>query len=166
MRPTINDILSSVLWTFERKIMPSLEGDDARSAAFTVRNLISYCINSSKFERENLLTDRAELALLLRAISDLFKNAASSFGEAAKITSLCALALAPVQESDDDPLVVEVAAMTASLDAILSLLQREAGHLSGVEGYSKLRSEIRDYLTRQLDRQGAIISESFTGPRR
>jgi hypothetical protein len=169
MRPRADEVLQSIIWTYDEHILPNVQGDFPKSLALTVSNLLRHVALRMEHEAPALIEDNAEVREVLRevaAYANTLKPAPDSLqallpklaaaGEAKAVNGYLSL----------NDLVVEADALRTLLDDALKALQEHRDALAGDARYQALRDRIRTYLDHQIKRQSIWIREAFTVDRR
>jgi hypothetical protein len=161
LRPRADEILRSVLWSFEEFVAPDLRDPYAISVGHTIVNLLRHLALRVELEPPALFTENAELRELLTAITAY----ARAVGLAGLVEDVeAALAAAPASEYPsashlgDDALILR----GALARAIRALQAAQSEN----DDYVALRARIRAWIGRQLEREAEWIVPAFSGIRR
>lgn len=156
MRPHADEILQSVIRTFDDEVIPRVDDPDAKGLCNTISNLLRHVLLRMETEPAVLHADSADLARLLARIDGFFGRAderPAAPGANAEIPTVRDL------DAHNDRLRRE-------LERDLATLQRDRADLRQRVDYAPLRAEIRAYLDRQLTREAGWIDPAFTRARR
>ncbi len=168
MRPRTDEILRSLLWTFDEWIEPETTTPFARSLALTMGNLMRHVILRVELEGDLLFEDNRELRQLLARIAGYAQG--EDRGLAALGDRISGALAARYWGGDVYPsvarLVEEATALRWALTDAIRELQARRARLGESQDYRDVRRDIRDYLGRQLDREGKMIEPAFVGERR
>lgn len=167
--PTATDLLRNIDATLVEKIEPSLTDLTGLSALATVRHLLNFVRIRIEQEGQHLADDISALRSLLARVADYFRSVVEEDAAAAIDRALAeANAPDPGHYRSLDDLAVEVGRLREALHQGLSHLQSLRSPLGDTSGYRTIRALIRDYMTRQIEREGEMIAPAFfgRGPRR
>ena len=165
MRPTADEVMETVLSTFDEHILPNVAPGLPNSLAITTRNLLRHVQLRLRLEAKALWEDNEELRLLLAAIAD-YAGDAEDLAELAHDITTGAAAAAAVGFRGLAELSDEAGRLRWILSRAIEGLQ-QARQIHGREhAYLTLRARVRTYLNHQLDREAAWIEPAFVGPRR
>jgi hypothetical protein len=152
--PDVDDLLASILDTFERYVAPAVDDEYAVSLCLTIGQLLRSVRARIAHEGDALAADNAELRTLLHELRPVLDGATPA---ATALTEVDTRALAPDQYVDPGLLRAESARLRGLLvTCIEALPDREQPE----------RAAIREYLRHHLDRQRPWLVDAFTGPRR
>ncbi|MBI1179426.1 MAG: hypothetical protein GC201_02645 [Alphaproteobacteria bacterium] len=171
MRPRTDEILRSVLWTFDEWIVPEATTPFAKSLTLTMGNLLRHVTLRVELEGDLLFEDNRELRAVLGRVADYAERATV---EQLALGDLCMHLNVVLGRTfwggDVYPsvarLVEEAMALRGALSDALRVFLARRDVLRDDAGYQVLRREIRDYLGRQLQREGQMIEPAFTADRR
>jgi hypothetical protein len=162
LRPRSDEILRSVLWSFEEFIVPELSDPYAISVGHTITNLLRHLALRVELEPPALFAGNAELRELLADIAAY----ATAAGGAALADDL-ERTLAATTPASDYPsasrLTDDALALRGALDRAIRALQ--AAPSESAE-YLELRARIRQWVGRALAREAEWIVPAFSGVRR
>ena len=165
MRPRVDEVLTAILSNFENDILPTIADPLAKSYSYTVANLLRHAILRLELEPQALATDIHELDLLIAQISSFVSTTASQYDFAAFNNSL-----GNIEDTFPSGSTLELGRLRNqrldALDKALTGFFQNRAELTGLQGYARLRTQIRDYMRRQLNREATWITTAFTGPRR
>lgn len=166
MRPDCHTILDSVIASLETYVLPKVEDDFAISILKTTGNLL----------RHVQIRIAEEPALLHEDLNDLMETLADIHARVRGAPELQeALGLSDLSDTRDGPdgqfvgldvLQLRWDASNHDLDVILQRLSAVRARFAGDEAYLSIRTAIRAYLARHLNREERLISPAFTGGRR
>ncbi|WP_051071293.1 hypothetical protein [Ilumatobacter coccineus] len=152
--PTTDEVLGSILWTFENQITPAIDDDFAVSAARTVTNLLRHVRARVQLEGKGLAEDNAELRAVLGAVQ--IHPEVGPLMEVAAV--LDAPPVAPEPWPSVEALVDEAERLRLALDAVVR---------SGVVGSdASLAARVDGYMARHLGREAQWAVDPFIGDRR
>ncbi len=161
LRPRSDEILASVLWSFEEFIVPELSDPYAISVGHTITNLLRHLALRVELEPPALFAGNAELRELLADIAGYARAA----GPAELADDLGrTLAAAPASDYPSaSRLVDDALALRGALDRAIRALQAAP---SDTEEYLNLRARVREWIGRALAREAEWIVPAFSGIRR
>lgn len=174
MRPRADEILRSVVATYEEYILPEVSEPFARSIALTLANLMRHVALRIEQEGPDLDADNEELRQLLSRLhryccsagedrlADLERWIADVSTPAGVSTPG---APGPAYRNLAD-LIDEATELRWVLQKGIRLLESLRPELGGSPEYEEIRSAIRRYLKSSLAREMALIVPAFTGERR
>ena len=169
MRPRADEVMQSIIATYDEHILPNVQGELPKSLALTVSNLLRHVALRMEREAPALVEDNAELREVLLAIS-AYVSSLSAAPEALKgLPSAIkgAANVAPVAGYVSlNALVEEADKLRTLLDTALKALQVNRDAVGATAEYQAVRNRIRDYLNSQIKRQSLWIREAFTIERR
>jgi len=152
VRPRADEVLDSVIWTFDTYIAPEVHEPYASSRTLTLAQLLRHVRARIRGEGDALWEDNRELRQLLAELQGGLAPALS-----ADVAQTLSASLRP---PDVYPsllrLTEEATALRGALDRILRALPDDAPE----------RQRIRSYLGAQLTRQQPWLVDAFDGPRR
>jgi hypothetical protein len=169
MRPRADEVMQSIIWTYDEHILPNVQGDLPKSLALTVSNLLRHVALRMEREAPALIEDNAELREVLggigrylttlKAVPKTLQQLRSALDDAGTPQPVNGYVspLALTEEAD---------ALRTLLDKVLKALQAHRDALRDTHGYHTTRNSIRDYLNHQIERQSRWIREAFTIERR
>jgi hypothetical protein len=165
MRPTADEVMETVLATFDEHILPNVAEGLPSSLAITTRNLLRHVQLRMKLEAKALWRDNGELGALLAAVADYAAATADLTDLAAEIGRDVAAAR-PTGFQDLADLASEAEQLRWTLTRAIERLQQARPAHRDEAAYTNLREQIRTYLRHQLEREAAWIEPAFVGPRR
>jgi hypothetical protein len=161
LRPRSDEILRSVLWSFEEFIAPELSDPYAISVGHTITNLLRHLALRVELEPPALFAGNAELRELLADIAGYARAAGQ-----AELADDLERTLAQ-QPASDYPsvsrLTDDALALRGALDRAIRALQAAP---SESEAYLDVRARIREWIGRALAREAEWIVPAFSGVRR
>jgi hypothetical protein len=169
MRPRADEILRSVVATFDTYIAPEVRDPFAQSLALTLSNLMRNVALRIGLEGQALFDDNAQLRGVLEHIrvyvdgrlDDRFAACTKEIGEALRREHYgpgVYPSLALVTEEATD--------LRWTLQHAIRELEAARPELGEEPEYEELRREIRRYLRASLEREMAFTVPAFTGERR
>lgn len=162
LRPRSDEILASVLWSFEEFIVPELSDPYAISVGHTITNLLRHLALRVELEPPALYAGNAELRELLADIAAY--AGADGRTELAEDLEATLEATTPATDYPSiSRLTDDALALRAALDSAIRALQAAP---SETEEYGALRARIREWIGRALDREAEWIVPAFSGIRR
>ena len=162
LRPRSDEILASVLWSFEEFIVPELSDPYAVSVGHTITNLLRHLALRVELEPPALFACNAELRELLVDVAG-YARAAGLTELAEDLETTLAAATPPSVYPSISRLTDDALALRAALDRAIRALQAAP---SESEEYLELRARIRDWIGRALAREAEWIVPAFSGIRR
>lgn len=168
MRPRTDEILLSLLWTFEKHIAPEVQSDYAKSLTLTMGNLIDHVRLRVRHEGELMYEERAEIRRLLSVIAAFARSISGpewatlvqAIEDALQGTASGAAYLSTIR------LTEQLTVLRAALSRALVQLQDGRPNLESLPDYRRIRADIRQHLARTLDREGSLIEPAFVRDRR
>ena len=173
MRPRADEVLNSVIWSFDTYITPELEEPFNHSLALTIGNMLRNVLERIESEGQSLFDSNRELeSVLLRAKNYINKNTDASKNNELKILP------ARIEEAIEKQFWTEeeypslervtekATLLRASLVEVIEGLQNAKNDLGEDEEYKELRVQIRHYLKNQLAREAKWSTEALQGLRR
>ncbi len=173
MRPRADEVLTSVIATFDEYLKPELTSPFAKSLALTVKNLLNHV--KLRIEREGpaLFEDNRDLRALLSRIYDhllIWEQTGESKGFKEIEVEIKGVLKQTFYGPLDYPTLValteEATALRWALTHAIQALQENRETLKEDATYRELRQRIRDYLSLQLKRESMWIDDAFQGDRR
>jgi hypothetical protein len=162
LRPRSDEILRSVLWSFEEFIVPELTDAYAVSVGHTIVNLLRHLALRVELEPPALYAGNAELRELLADVAAYAR--VSGADDLAEDVESTLVAAAPVSDYPSaSRLADDALALRGALDRAIRVLQ---GAPSEAAEYLALRARIRDWIGRALEREADWIVPAFQGIRR
>lgn len=171
MRPRTDEILKSLLWTFDEWIVPDVTTPYAKSLTLTMGNLLRHVILRVELEGDLLFEDNRDLRAVLGEVGGFIEGLKPVPDGLSGTGAEIAAALGQEYHGGDvypsvARLVEEATALRWVLVHAIDALQGARDALSDDSAYLAARQAIRDYLGRQLDREGTMIEPAFTADRR
>ena len=173
MRPRADEVLKSIIATFEQYLQPELTTPFAKSLALTTQNLLRHVLLRVEREGAALFEDNRELRTLLAQVDSYL----SALPEDQWLESFSAMRT-EIKDSlvqqfygpNDYPSVIllteEATALRWTLTHAIQTLQNARDPLGKDPQYIEIRQDIRAYLSHQLKREATWIDEAFIGERR
>lgn len=169
MRPTPEEVLKSISYTFDNLIRPDPAGALAHSYSLTVSNMLRQLMLTMKHEERAISEDTVELRDALGK-AGAWLDANDAGGDAArKVAAALALTVDPVEpaHSARDNWRALRGALEAAIKRMQALRDQHGGqHGDRSDDYKAVRQAMRDYLDRSLDREKILIDGAFTLARR
>lgn len=150
MYPDVDDVLASVIDTFERYIAPAVDDEYARSLSLTVAELLRSMRARVAHEGEALFTDNARLRTVLADLRPMVPGDVRAAIDEALAVRVEGYPSVPRLQG-------EALALRAALVACIDALP-DAHHPG--------RRAARAYLTDELRHQEPWLLHAFVGPRR
>ena len=173
MRPRADEVLNSVIWSFDTYITPELEEPFNHSLALTIGNMLRNVLERIESEGQSLFDSNRELeSVLLTAKNYINKNTDASKNNELKILP------ARIEEAIEKQFWTEeeypslervtekATLLRASLVEVIEGLQNAKNDLGEDEEYKELRVQIRHYLKNHLAREAKWSTEALQGLRR
>ncbi len=173
MRPRADEVLNSVIWSFDTYITPELEEPFNHSLALTIGNMLRNVLERIESEGQSLFDSNRELeSVLLTAKNYINKNTDASKNNELKILP------ARIEEAIEKQFWTEeeypslervtekATLLRASLVEVIEGLQNAKNDLGEDAEYKELRVQIRHYLKNQLAREAKWSTEALQGLRR
>ena len=173
MRPRADEVLNSVIWSFDTYITPELEEPFNHSLALTIGNMLRNVLERIESEGQALFDSNRELeSILLVAKNYITNNTDASKNNELKILP------ARIEEAIEKQFWTEeeypslervtekATLLRASLVEVIEGLQNAKNDLGEDEEYKELRVQIRHYLKNQLAREAKWSTEALQGLRR
>lgn len=164
LRPTPEEVLQSISYTFDELIRPDPAGALAASYSLTVSNMLRQLMLTMKHEERAIHEDTGEIRAVLREALDWLDAHDAGSDAAGQVKAALGLAVDPVtsaQSSRDN-----WRKLRAALEAAIVRMQAlRPGHRDSAD-YRAVRQAMRDYLDRSLDRETILIDGAFTLARR
>ena len=173
MRPRADEVLNSVIWSFDTYITPELEEPFNHSLALTIGNMLRNVLERIESEGQSLFDSNRELeSVLLTAKNYINKNTDAYKNNELKILP------ARIEEAIEKQFWTEeeypslervtekATLLRASLVEVIEGLQNAKNDLGEDEEYKELRVQIRHYLKNQLAREAKWSTEALQGLRR
>ena len=173
MRPRADEVLNSVIWSFDTYITPELEEPFNHSLALTIGNMLRNVLERIESQGQSLFDSNRELeSVLLTAKNYINKNTDASKNNELKILP------ARIEEAIEKQFWTEeeypslervtekATLLRASLVEVIEGLQNAKNDLGEDEEYKELRVQIRHYLKNQLAREAKWSTEALQGLRR
>jgi len=150
IHPDVDDVLASVIDTFERYIAPAVDDEYAKSLSLTVAELLRSMRARVAHEGEALYDDNAELRALLATLHPMVPT--------------------DVQAEIDTALAHRVEGYPSVPRLQQEALALRAALVTCIEALPDIdhpgRQAVRTYLTHELARQQPWLIHAFVGPRR
>jgi hypothetical protein len=164
LRPTPEEVLTSISYTFDTLIRPDPGGAMATSYALTVSNMLRQLLLTMRHEETAIASDTLELRQVLDRAACFLATVECDAESVAEINS--ALALVPASPA-------AAAAARENWRSLRGVLQRTIARLQSLrcsygaqDEYGAIRQAIRDYLDRSLERERILLDGAFTIARR
>jgi hypothetical protein len=165
MRPTADEVMETVLWTFKEHILPNVAEGLPSSLAITTLNLLRHVQLRLRLEAKALWEDNAELRVLLAAVAG-YGEATPDLNDLAETIRRETAAATLTGFPDLAEVSQEAERLRWTLTRVIARLH-EARDAHGEEPASlALRDGVRTYLNHQLSREATWIEPAFVGARR
>jgi hypothetical protein len=161
LRPRSDEILRSVLWSFEEFIVPELSDPYAVSVGHTITNLLRHLALRVELEPPALFVGNAELRELLADIAGYARAAGPA--ELADDLDRTLAATPPSEYPSASRLADDALALRGALDRAIRALQAAPSESAQ---YLALRASVREWIGRALAREAEWIVPAFSGIRR
>lgn len=170
MRPRADEILHSVIATYEEYVLPEVRDPFARSVALTTANLLRHVNLRIQHEGPALAADNAELRALLAVVRSFLHDVGGEGDVTSLLVDLDAIGDArttgPAAYPTLTDLIDDATDLRWLLQRAIRLLEGRRAELEPNPAYGPLRRDIRRYLRASLEREGALVVPAFTGERR
>lgn len=173
MRPRADEVLRSVIWTYDTYLAPQVEEPLARSLSLTVGNLLRHVLVRVEREGAILFEDNRALRELLDSIRAFLRSPAAvdaAVGGPDLLDEIDGVLAGEYHGPDVYPslalLAEEAADLRGAADRALRALRAARPALGDDEDYRATRAAIRVYLRDHLLREMPLVAEAFTGDRR
>ena len=164
LRPTPEEVLKSISYTFDTLIRPDPAGAMALSYSLTVSNMLRHLLLTMQHEEAAITGDTGEL----RQVLDQALRFLNAVGGSPAMVSAIKQAL---DATYSGPAPAKWA--RENWRALRGTLQTTIEHLQGLrdqhgkrDDYRAARQAMRDYLDRSLERERILIDGAFTLARR
>lgn len=164
LRPSPEEVLTSISYTFDNLIRPDVREGLAGSYSLTVSNMLRQLMLTMKHEEKAITEDSAALRAVLAEASTFLTAQSAADPVAAAIDAALA-------QRYDGPEPAHWA--RAHWRTLRGVLEQAITHLQSLRGahgdradYRAVRQAIRDYLDASLDREKILIDGAFTLARR
>ncbi len=168
MTPTVAQILDSVSASLDEHVRPVVTDPYARSVLLTIDNLLRYAAIRAEREAELLAEDNDDLAAVLARMAALL--AADASQSAALAAALAATHAEIGTAVEGFPSVARLSQratrLRTRLDELLAALIAAREPLGQQPGCREARNLARDYLSRMLRRNAALVDPAFVSDRR
>lgn len=164
LRPTPEEVLASISYTFDELIRPDPAGALATSYSLTVSNMLRQLMLSLRHEERAIHEDTAELRAVLGEALDWLEAHDAGGDAGATVAAALALTIDPVtpaRSARDN-----WRTLRAALEAAIIRMQALRDAHCASAAYRAVRAAMRDYLDRSLDREKILIDGAFTLARR
>ena len=171
MRPRADEIIDSVVKTFEQYVVPEVEDPYAKSLSLTMANLMRLVKQQIEHEGPLLYADIEDLRSTLTEVR-AYLGSQTELGErfAVQIADLDRVLAEPSFLPDVYPTLAavgrEVDRLKWALQHALIALDRARPDLGDAADYQAIRTRVRQYLRRSIEREGQLVLPAFTGERR
>jgi hypothetical protein len=170
IHPTTIDLLRAVEGNIESKVEPGVTDLAAQSALATIKHVVRHVRIRIEREGQVLFDDiAASRSLLPQLREDLAQGDAAAAALAAAIGEGIPREFRPQGRYPDLVSVAEEARFLREMvHQALQILIGQSDHRADDPKYNKLRADVRDYITLQVERQSPLVELAFTGfgPRR
>jgi len=171
MKPDTAEILDSILWSLQTYVKPEIQSPFANSVLMTVENLLRHVKIRQKLEVPLLLEDNRDLEDVLEKLRNDLRAHPQLSGILKKELEeiqVCLQNSQSIQENVPSAVSLDQRsdALRNVLDELLKALSAIRKEYSGDHTYRAGRQQIREYISRSLQRDGQLITPAFTGGRR
>ena len=164
LRPTPEEVLASISYTFDELIRPDPASPLAISYSLTVSNMLRQLQLTMRHEERAIHVDGEALRAVLREALDWLEAHDEDGSANALIASALALKADPVTPAQAAR--THWCALRRALEAAIKRMQAlRDTHGVGAD-YKAVRQAMRDYLDGSLDREKILIDGAFTLARR
>lgn len=164
LRPTPEEVLKSISYTFDELVRPDPAGVMAHSYSLTISNMLRQLMLTMRHEERAISEDTIELrAALEKAHGWLAANDAGGDAGAVVVKAL-ALAIDPMEPAHSAR--HNWRELRAALEVAIKHMQALRPAHGDRDDYKAVRQAMRDYLDRSLDRETILIDGAFTLARR
>lgn len=171
MRPRADEIVNSVVRTYEQYVLPEVDEPYARSLGVTIANLLR--LVKLRIEQEGPLAyaDNHDLRGTLAEVAD-YLGSEPGLRErfATSLEEIDAVLHRRFRSAEEYPTLAsvddEATALRWPLQRVIRALDAAKADLGGHAAYDAIRVRIRQYLRRSIEREGQLIMPAFTGERR
>jgi len=168
VRPRADEIMASVVATFEEYIVPEVDEPFAQSIALTLSNLMRLVRLRIQQEGPMLHADNVDLRATLAEVGSYMRGADGRFAEL--VVEIDDVLAAPNMPVDEYPTLAwmddQATTLRWILQRALEALDAARADIGTNDDYATIRQRIRQYLRRSVEREGAVILPAFTGERR
>lgn len=164
LRPTPEEVLRSISYTFDNLIRPDPSSALAVSYSLTVSNMLRQLLLSLQHEEELVAEDTADLRRVLDDIRLFLERVETDSTTARKISD--ALTDVPTGIALSKAAREYWRTLRWALEDAIKHLHGLRQDFGDIPEYRAVRQTIRDYLDRSLDRENKLIEGAFTLARR
>jgi len=164
LRPTPEEVLKSISYTFDELIRPDPLSPLAVSYSLTVSNMLRQLLLSLQHEEGLITEDTAALRTVLEQARDFLQRHSSKSITLERISG--DLAVKPDGAAPAKAAREHWRALRWTLEDTINHLQEMRNKFAEDPAYRDLRQSIRDYLDQSLERENTLIAGAFTLARR
>jgi len=164
LRPTPEEVLKSISWTFDNEIRTKPADPLAVSYSLTVSNMIRHVLLCMQREEGLIVIDTAELRAVLAQAQGFLAGKGNDEMAAKRIED--ALAVKPASDAPSQRARENWRALRWAVEDAIKVLRGIRDRFAKDSDYLAVRKAIRDYLDRSLNRESELIREAFTIARR
>lgn len=164
LRPTPEEVLKSISYTFDNLIRPDPGSGLAESYSLTVSNMLRHLLLTMQHEERAITEDTVELRDALgkaRAWLDAHDGGSDAVTTVANALALTVDPIEPAHSSRDN-----WRALRGALETAIKRMQTLRDQHGSQDDYRGVRGAMRDYLDRSLNREKILIDGAFTLARR
>lgn len=168
LHPRSDQILLSILASFEEFVVPELEDPFAVSVGHTIRNLLRHLALRIELEPPALYELNEELREVLADVAAYARgsSAAALAGLAGELDEALAAVRPATAYPSPSTLTAHAVVLREALDRALKALQAARPEAGDDPAYRGLRERIRAWIAHALEREAAWITPAFEGIRR
>lgn len=164
LRPTPEEVLKSISYTFDNLIRPDPASGLAHSYSLTVSNMLRHLLLTMQHEERAITEDTVELRAALGEAGAWFDANDAGSDAAGKVSAALALTVDPVEPAHSSRR--NWRELRGALEAAITRMQVLRDRHGAGADYKSVRQSMRDYLDRSLDRETILIDGAFTLARR
>lgn len=170
MRPSATQIINGIKWSFETQIAPRLDDKQSQSTARSILSLLDHLYVRVASEGQLLSEDNQDKKALFRELLNVLEPTRAATVAAGLAAALTDMNEKLVKEYRTATAYPTVASLTEESEDLKRTLIRTIHALQTHKGdlppriYAQADQAIRDQLTRQLDRENALVLP-FAGKR-
>ena len=168
LNPTPAQILRTIETTLADIVTPAVTDVTARSALATIGHLLRHVVLCVEQGGDVLTRDMKDARALLERLSSYCSEAGDKAQAESIATALAGAMRAPAVYPSLDIMAERAALLRQAVQDVLLHLQARRAERGDDPAYLSVRDDIREYLSRQLAGEAALIHPAFAdkGPRR